>query len=75
MENLMALQGAKHTGDSTFFTRSSRPSSKGKKQHHEQNRDYIQKLKSRTRCFYNVAQAGSIILLFDFESLHLRQVL
>ena len=47
MENLMALQGGESTGDSAFFTRSNKPSSKNKKQNHEQNKDYIKELKTR----------------------------
>lgn len=51
MENLMALQGGETTGDSAFFTRSSKASSQYKKQNHEHNKDYIRELKSRTRCY------------------------
>lgn len=39
------------TCDSTFFTCSSKPPSKNKKQSHELNKDYIKKLKNRTCCY------------------------
>lgn len=51
MENLMTLQSGETASDSAFFTRSSRTSSKSKKQSHEKNKDYIKELKSRTRCY------------------------
>ena len=51
MENLMALQGGENTGDSTFFTRSSKTPLKNKKSSHEKDKDYIKELKSRTRCY------------------------
>ena len=55
LENLMTLQNAETAGDSTFFTRSSKVTSKHKKQGGEKNNEYIKDLKSRTRC-YNCGQ-------------------
>jgi hypothetical protein len=56
MENIMARQHAKRsepTGDSAFFTRSSKSTSQHKthKPHSEKNSEYIKDLKGRTRCY------------------------
>lgn len=51
MENIMTLQNAATDGDSAFFTRSSKITSKHKKQGGEKSTEYIKDLKSRTRCY------------------------
>ena len=51
LENILSLQGGESSGDSAFFTRSSKPPSKHRKQNYEQNKEYIIDLKSRTRCY------------------------
>ena len=61
LENLLALQGSGTSGDSAFFTRSSKMSSQHKPHQNESNRsytsrenqnsEYIRGLKSRTRCY------------------------
>lgn len=51
MENILAFQGGEAVGDSALFTRSSKVTSKHKKQGHEKSTEYIKDLKSRTRCY------------------------
>ena len=54
MENMLTLQGGDNVGDSAFFTRSNKSFSKqphNKKHNGEQSRDYINNLKTRTRCY------------------------
>jgi hypothetical protein len=50
LENILSLQGGESSGDSAFFTRSNKSTSKHRKQKYEHNKEYIKDLKSRTRC-------------------------
>lgn len=51
LENILSLQGGESSGDSAFFTRSNKSTSKHRKQNYEHNKEYIKDLKSRTRCY------------------------
>jgi hypothetical protein len=51
LENILSLQGSEISGDSAFLARSSKSTSKFKKHSQEHNKEYMQDLKSRTRCY------------------------
>ena len=52
LEHLLTKQSGESSRDSAFFTRSSRASSHNTKKHtHENAKNYIKDLKSRTRCY------------------------
>ena len=52
LEHLLTKQSGESSGDSAFFTRSSKKSSHNTKKHsHENDKAYIKELKGRTRCY------------------------